>query len=64
VTSQQAREAEIRAIAGEMVGSLRIVSEGVNPNDKDAEKEFSRLVALANAYHMVWTDLGNCETSR
>ena len=35
-----------------------------NPNDKDAEKEFSRLVALANAYHMVWTDLENCETSR
>ena len=29
-----------------------------NPNDKDAEKEFSRLVALANAYHMVWTGLG------
>jgi hypothetical protein len=34
VTSQQAREAEIRAIAGEMVGSLRIVSEAVNPLTK------------------------------
>jgi hypothetical protein len=34
VTSQQAREAEIRAITGEMVGSLRIVSEGVNPLTK------------------------------
>lgn len=29
-----------------------------NPNDKDAEKEFSRLVALANAYHMVLDRLG------
>ena len=32
-----------------------------NPNDKDTEKEFSRLVALANAYHMVLVDLANCE---
>jgi hypothetical protein len=34
VTSQQAREQEIRSIAAEMVGSLRIVSEGINPLTK------------------------------
>jgi hypothetical protein len=56
VTSQQAREAEIRAIAGEMVGSLRIVSEGVNPLTKagmralclELEHELAQLCRLGD----------------
>jgi hypothetical protein len=31
MNARQAIEAEIRSLAGEMVGSLRMISEGVNP---------------------------------
>jgi hypothetical protein len=31
LTSAQAAEAEIKAVAGELVGLLRIISEGVTP---------------------------------
>jgi hypothetical protein len=56
VTSQQAREAQIRALAGEMVGSLRIVSEGVNPLTKsgmralclELEHELAQLCRLGD----------------
>ena len=56
VTSQQAREAEIRAIAGEMIGSLRIVSEGVRPLTKagmwalclELEHELTQLCRLSD----------------
>jgi hypothetical protein len=56
VTSQQAREAEIRSIAAEMVGSLRIVSEGVNPLTKvgmralclELEHELTQLCRLSD----------------
>ena len=56
MTSQQAREAEIRSIAGEMVSSLRIVSEGVTPLTKagmralclEFEHELAQLCRLGN----------------
>jgi hypothetical protein len=56
VTSQQACETEIRSIAAEMVGSLRIVSEGVNPLTKagmralclELEHELAQLCRLGD----------------
>jgi hypothetical protein len=56
MTSQQAREAECRAIAGEIVSTMRLISEGVTPLTKsqlrniviEVEHELAALARLGD----------------